>query len=149
MKSWGNQLPHMRILIQVHTAEYRWPCHWFTCLLQCESIEHWCLMCDPLNFRFLWDSLSISSFTSSILEWGCQPNPMGTHSCSLHHIWFNTNFVHHITKLRFYSWYLNKFLCDYCNRGIHSIWRMDLNFWGPLWEACSEHIQSWKLMFVP
>jgi hypothetical protein len=54
MKSWGNQLPHMRILIQVHTAEYRWPCHWFTCLLQCESIEHWCLMCDPLNFRFLW-----------------------------------------------------------------------------------------------
>jgi hypothetical protein len=54
------------------------------------------------------DLFSISSFTSSILEWGCQPNARGTHSCSLHHIWFNTNFVHHIIKLRFYSWYLNK-----------------------------------------
>jgi hypothetical protein len=147
MKSLGNHFPYMRLLSQVHTREYGCGCHWFTCLLHCESIEHWCLMCDPLNFTFL--CTCYPSLLSHHLFWlGVSTKCQGWHIPAVSTIFDLISFVHHIIKLRFYICYLNKFLCDYCNREIHLIWRMDLNFWGPLWEACFEYIKSSMFMFV-
>jgi hypothetical protein len=137
MKSWGKQIPYISLLSQVHKAKYGWACPWFTCLLQCESIEHWYLVCDQLNFSVLWGLLSISSFTSSIFNVGDNQMQGVTYSCSLYHIWFNIKLVQNFIKLRFYNWYLNKFLCEYWNGGIHLIWRMDMDFWSPMWEPMS------------
>jgi hypothetical protein len=147
MKSWGNQFPYIRFLSQVHIPEYGWGCHWFTCLLQCESIEHWCLMCDQLNFRFL--CTCYPSLLSHHLFWnGVSTKCQGWHIpavstifdliSSLYIILLNLDCI-------FGTW--TSFFVTIA-REIHLIWRMDLNFWGPLWEAYVEYIKSSMFMFV-
>jgi hypothetical protein len=93
-------------------------------------------MCDPLNFRFY--GTCYTSLLSHHPFWngGVKHMPEGTHSHSLQYIWFNTNFVHNIIKLRFYSWYLNKFLCDLQQMNSFNMFN-GLQFWEPLWEAVS------------